>query len=193
MTPVMYNKRQYYPQFVVMRDSDCGRAFFEAVDVDRPGDPRTNLAIINYYLHLNFEYRPDGIADVWCVPGGDLATHWADDCDGFAFRAAVELAKSGIPKGDIFIATVLTYLQRVRNIGTDPYHPQWVEADHMVTLVVIGGVWYVVDSAQPETRKLHEAFGTTGYRPRGIISFGNYGPGKDNDAERGFRRWWVRT
>lgn len=188
----VYNKREYYPQFVAMKENQCGTAFFQAADSTPVKDLRLAIGWVNYLLHQNYEYQADGISDEWCVPGGDLAEYWADDCDGFAFRAAVELARAGVPRGNIFLATVLTYRQQVLNLEHSPYRPQWQEANHMVAMVIDQhGEWWVLDSSEPRLLRMSEVFAAPGYVARGLIHFANYGAGKPNDTAAGFARFWV--
>jgi len=188
----IYNTTQHYPQWVAAATDPCAAAFFDYEQTStKPQEQwRLIIGLTNYFLHDTFVYTPDGLSDRWCTPTTPILEPWFDDCDGFAMRAALELAKGGIPKGNIFLATGLSYLGQINNLNWSPYHPQWRHSDHMVVLVVDDkNVWWVLDSSVKKEVRLLDAFGYNGYKARGIVNYYNYGPGTNTDVWAGWSRW----
>jgi hypothetical protein len=185
----VYNKGHVFDQFIEMSLSPCGAPFFEVENVPVAENPRLIVALANYFMHENFRYTSDGISDTWCADH-DTTQYWEGDCDDFAFTAAVMLAKGGIPRNNIFLATVLTWEGRLKNLAYPDYHPNRMVADHIVVIVWANGRNWVIDNASNKVLPIEEVFNDLGYVAHGIISYGNYGAGKANHAERGFRRFW---
>ena len=185
----VHNKRHVFDQFIEMSLSPCGAPFFEVEDVPPADDPRLVVALVNYFMHLNFSYTVDGISDNWCADH-DVTQYWEGDCDDFAFTAARHLAAAGVPRSNIFLATVLTWEGRFKNMAYPEYHPRRIEADHIIVIVWAKGRHWVIDNASKKVLPIEEVFNDLGYVAHGIINYGNYGAGTNNHAAAGFSRWW---
>ena len=183
-----------YPQF---NEMDKGKGIFVAVENPRLGvDLTMAAAIASWFLHDNFVYIADGISDVWdsnleAVLNNE---YWYGDCDDFAFTAALALTQGGIPKKNIFLATVTSYLQSIKNMKHHRNHPKASRANHMIVLFYVAGNWRIIDNGTlgiPLASTLFTGESDSTYFPQGIINMGNYGPDTDNDTEAGFVRFWF--
>jgi hypothetical protein len=182
-----------YSQF---NEMDKTRGIF-ALDDSTPltGNPTMAAAIASYLLHKDFVYTSDGIGDNWDsnLPAVLAGEAWAGDCDDFSFTAAEALVVGGIPRSDVFIITVTTWLRALENGAYHRNHPRAATADHMAVLFWAGGKWRVIANEFQGVRLADEVFGgdLPSYYPQGIINLSNYGVGKANHTGAGFVRFWY--
>ena len=180
-----------WPQF---NEMDKSRGIFTLTDDDQRQIPVSALTagVVNYYLQLKFIYTTDGISDEWDshYDAYRRGEYWKGDCDDFAFTAAEALVRdAGIPRENVFIVVVTSWLQGLVNQAHHRNDPRSSTPDHMMVLYYADR-WRVISNGMDGTPKAEDVFGAD-FFPHSIINISNYGSGLPNHTAAGFVRFWF--